>query len=327
MKSPVLALGHALLAALFAVATAFAQTYPAKPITIVVPFSAGGPTDTLARIMGERMRKTLGQPILVDNTTGAGGSIGTAKVVRAAPDGYMVEHRPLGHARRERRLLHAAVQPADRFRAGGDDRDQSAAHHLEDRRSGEESERADRLDQGESGQGPDGHRRRRRRVAHGGASTSRTRSARSSSSCSIAAAPRRLQALLGGEIDLYVTQVSNVAAQIKAGQSQSLCGDRQDAPGRRAGHADRRRSRACRASHFGLARHLAAERHAAGHRHEAQRGDRRNARRSDVRQRFAELGQEIPPREQQTPEALFAHHKAEIDKWWPMIKAAGLKAE
>ena len=46
-----------------------------------------------------------------------------------------------------------------------------------------------------------------------------------------------------------------------------------------------------------------------------------------VRQRFADLGQEIPPREQQTPEALFAHHKAEIDKWWPMIKAAGLKAE
>jgi hypothetical protein len=46
-----------------------------------------------------------------------------------------------------------------------------------------------------------------------------------------------------------------------------------------------------------------------------------------VRQRFSDLGQEIPVREQQTPEVLFAHHKAEIDKWWPMIKAAGLKAE
>ena len=68
-------------------ATGTAQSYPSKPITVVVPFSAGGPTDTLARIMGERMRKTLGQPVLVDNTTGAGGSIGTGKVARAAPDG------------------------------------------------------------------------------------------------------------------------------------------------------------------------------------------------------------------------------------------------
>src|SRR4051812_24811836 len=88
-----------LLACVFAVALlpasfVAAQSYPAKPITVVVPFSAGGPTDTLARIMGERMRKTLGQPILVDNTTGAGGSIGVAKVVRAPPDGYMIS---IGH--------------------------------------------------------------------------------------------------------------------------------------------------------------------------------------------------------------------------------------
>jgi tripartite-type tricarboxylate transporter receptor subunit TctC len=73
---------------------AMAQTYPAKPITIVVPFSAGGPTDTLARIMSDRLRKALGQPVLVDNTTGAGGSIGTGKVARAAPDGYLVS---IGH--------------------------------------------------------------------------------------------------------------------------------------------------------------------------------------------------------------------------------------
>ncbi|HEY0336979.1 MAG TPA: tripartite tricarboxylate transporter substrate-binding protein, partial [Burkholderiales bacterium] len=87
------------IASTFAVTCAFsstlsAQSYPSKPITIVVPFSAGGPTDTLARIMGERMRKTLGQPLLVDNTTGAGGSIGVAKVVRSAPDGYMLS---IGH--------------------------------------------------------------------------------------------------------------------------------------------------------------------------------------------------------------------------------------
>src|SRR5688572_4156396 len=91
MKALLLAFAFA---AVFAGSTASAQSYPSRPVTIVVPFSAGGPTDTLARIMGERMRKTLGQPVVIDNTTGAGGSIGTAKVVRAAPDGYMVS---IGH--------------------------------------------------------------------------------------------------------------------------------------------------------------------------------------------------------------------------------------
>src|SRR6187455_2510679 len=84
----------ALGAMLAAGSSVIAQPYPSKPITIVVPFSAGGPTDTLARIMGERMRKPLGQPVLIDNTLGAGGSIGVGKVVRAPPDGYMVS---IGH--------------------------------------------------------------------------------------------------------------------------------------------------------------------------------------------------------------------------------------
>src|SRR5882757_7929436 len=65
-----------------------AQAFPSRPVTIVVPFSAGGPTDTIARIMAERMTRTLGQTVVVDNTTGAGGTIGVGRVVRAAPDGY-----------------------------------------------------------------------------------------------------------------------------------------------------------------------------------------------------------------------------------------------
>jgi tripartite-type tricarboxylate transporter receptor subunit TctC len=85
----------AALAIAFGASTAVtAQSFPAKPVTIVVPFSAGGPTDTLARILGERLRTALGQTILIDNTTGAGGTIGTGRVVRAAPDGYMLS---IGH--------------------------------------------------------------------------------------------------------------------------------------------------------------------------------------------------------------------------------------
>src|SRR4051812_13727875 len=65
-----------------------AETYPSKPITLIVPFPAGGPTDTVARLMGEHMSKTLGQSILVETVTGAGATIGIGRVVSAAPDGY-----------------------------------------------------------------------------------------------------------------------------------------------------------------------------------------------------------------------------------------------
>jgi tripartite-type tricarboxylate transporter receptor subunit TctC len=72
----------------FAAGAAAAQNYPAKPITMIVPFSAGGPTDALARIVGQKMSEKLGQQIVVDNVGGAGGTIGVAKAARAAPDGY-----------------------------------------------------------------------------------------------------------------------------------------------------------------------------------------------------------------------------------------------
>ena len=69
---------------------AFAQNYPAKPITLVVPFAAGGPTDTLARNLGQNLTKTLKQQILVDNRAGAGGTIGAGIVAKAKPDGYTI---------------------------------------------------------------------------------------------------------------------------------------------------------------------------------------------------------------------------------------------
>jgi tripartite-type tricarboxylate transporter receptor subunit TctC len=70
------------------VAVAEAQTYPSRPITLVVPFPPGGSTDAAARIMAERMRATLGQSVVIENVGGAGGSIGVGRVARAAPDGY-----------------------------------------------------------------------------------------------------------------------------------------------------------------------------------------------------------------------------------------------
>ncbi|MBR2819479.1 MAG: tripartite tricarboxylate transporter substrate binding protein BugD [Reyranella sp.] len=85
----------AVLAAL-AASPALAQPYPSKPINLIVPFSAGGPTDVMARIVGERMSKELGQQIVIDNVTGAAGSIAMGKLVRSAPDGYTIGIGHLG---------------------------------------------------------------------------------------------------------------------------------------------------------------------------------------------------------------------------------------
>src|SRR3954470_450103 len=74
--------------------SAEAQTYPTRPITMILPFAAGGPTDALARIIAERMRGALGQPVIVENVSGAAGTIGVGRVARAAPDGYTISLGP-----------------------------------------------------------------------------------------------------------------------------------------------------------------------------------------------------------------------------------------
>jgi tripartite-type tricarboxylate transporter receptor subunit TctC len=73
-----------------ALAGAAAQSYPSRPITMIVPYPAGGVTDTLARLLAEHMKADLGQPVIIENVGGAGGSIGAGRVARAAPDGYTI---------------------------------------------------------------------------------------------------------------------------------------------------------------------------------------------------------------------------------------------
>ena len=86
----------ALLASLAFSTAVSAQTFPSRPITIIVPFSAGGPSDAMARILAERMKATLGETLLVENVTGAGGSVGVGRAVRSAPDGYTISFGHLG---------------------------------------------------------------------------------------------------------------------------------------------------------------------------------------------------------------------------------------
>src|SRR5712672_4770527 len=75
---------------------ALAENFPSHPITIVVPFSAGGPSDVMARVLAERMKVALGEAVLIENVTGAGGSIGVGRAVRSPPDGYTISFGHLG---------------------------------------------------------------------------------------------------------------------------------------------------------------------------------------------------------------------------------------
>ena len=100
LSRTLLAWTAAALAGLGCAGTGWAQAYPAKPITLVVPFAAGGPTDVVARTLGAAMTKSLGQTVLVENKTGAGGTIAAAFTARAAPDGYtfLIHHNGMATA-------------------------------------------------------------------------------------------------------------------------------------------------------------------------------------------------------------------------------------
>ena len=85
-------------AAVMVAASASAQNYPTRPVTMVIPFAAGGPTDVVGRLIAQSMSKTLGQQVIVENTVGAGGTIAAARVARAAPDGYTMLLHHIGQS-------------------------------------------------------------------------------------------------------------------------------------------------------------------------------------------------------------------------------------
>lgn len=105
----------AVMAALCLAGTVWGQSYPAKPVTLIVPFAAGGPSDALARVLAQRMSSVIGQQMVVENATGAGGTVGAAKAAQAKPDGYTLLLSHIGQATSVSLYRKLPYHPVDAF--------------------------------------------------------------------------------------------------------------------------------------------------------------------------------------------------------------------
>jgi tripartite-type tricarboxylate transporter receptor subunit TctC len=320
------ALAAIVIAALLGIGSASAQNYPSKPITVIVPFAAGGATDVLARFLGERLRTILGQPIIIENVTGAGGSIGVTRLVRAPADGYTIE---MGTSTTNMLLGGLYPLPFDLLNdiapvlmiaseplmiVGKKD---SPAKDLKELIAWLKAN-PDKASIGIPAVGGTGHL--------AGLSFLNEIGTKAQFIPYRGNGPA-LQDLVAGQIDLQIEPASNFFAQAKAGaikpyaitakNRSSAAGDipTTDEAGLPGFHAS---------LWYGLwapkdtpkeivARLNAAMLEALAH--------------EETRKRFADLGIDTPPREQQTPDALRAFQKTEADKWWPIIKAANIKGQ
>jgi tripartite-type tricarboxylate transporter receptor subunit TctC len=314
------------VAAVVLAGAAQAQSYPTRPITIVVPFAAGGPTDAIARSISDRMRLALGQTVIVDNVTGAGGSIGVGRAARAAPDGYTLS---LGHTGTH--VVNGAIYPLqydvlNDFEPIGliasnpmmiVTKNSIPANNLRELIDWLKAN-ADKISTGTAGVGSASH--------FSGVYFQNLIKVPLNFVPYRGTGPALID-LVAGQIDMIVDQASNAMTQVQAGKirAYAISDTKRLAAAPDIPTAD---EAGLPGFHISLWSALWAP-----------KGTPKdiivklNAALMDaladpaVRKRLADVGLEIPPREQQTPQALAAYHKAEIEKWWPIIKAANIKPE
>jgi tripartite-type tricarboxylate transporter receptor subunit TctC len=326
MQKLLFAAALAAMATLHSIAPAAAQGYPARPITLIVPFPAGGGADLLARVVADRMKTSLGQPVIVENVGGAGGTIGVTRLYRSAPDGYTIgfgqwtSHVGAG-------ALYAVpfdylkdFEPVARLT--------SAPLWI----IGRKTLPANNLKELMAWLKASPNKATAATIGVGSGTQLCLLSLQNSAGNQFQFVPYRgmapvLQDVLGGQIDLTCPEAGQTLGYYRGGQIKVYAvmqpkrwyaapevptTDEAGAPGL---HMD---------FWYGMwaphgtppdiiTRLNAAVIDALGD--------------SGVRQWLTSQGHEIPPPEQLTPQALGAFHKAEIEKWWPIIKAAGIKAE
>jgi tripartite-type tricarboxylate transporter receptor subunit TctC len=323
MRRTVLA---ALLALMIFGGNAFADNFPSHPITIVVPYAAGGPSDAMARILGDRMKTRLGEPLLVENVTGAGGSIGVGRAVRAAPDGYTISFGHLGT-----HVANGAI-----YKLGYDlvtdlepvvllpsnpmiivSKNTVPAKTLKELIAWLKARPAPAT-AGTAGAGSGSH------IA--GLYFENVTGIKLQYVPYRGTAPA-MNDLVAGQIDLIIDQTSNSISQVRAGTIRAYAVT-DDKRVEQASDIPTTDEAGLPGFHMtlwsglwvpkGTPKEVVAKLNAAA-------VDALND--PAVRKQFENLGLRMPPADQLTPEALGAWQKAEIAKWWPMIKAANVKVE
>ncbi len=303
-----------------------ADVYPSRTITLIVPFAAGGPTDVIARVIAERMGDALGQTVLIENVTGASGSIAGMKAARATPDGYTIT---IGHWGTH--VLNGAIynlqydllkdfEPVALIANGPQliiarptlpptDLKQFIAWLKEN---------PNKATAGTAGPGTG---------AHVAGIFFQKMTGTSFSFVPYRGAGPALNDLMAGHIDLMFDQASNSLPQVRGGTVKAFA---VTAPTRLASAPD-----IPTVDEAGLPGLYIAYWHGiwAPKNTPSEIVAKLNGAivkalaDPNLRQRFLDLGQEIPPLDKQSPAALRSHQEAEIQKWWPIVKAANIKAE
>jgi tripartite-type tricarboxylate transporter receptor subunit TctC len=316
----------AIVLAAIRVSPASAQPYPSRPITMVVPLAAGGPLDTIARILAEPMRLSLGQPVIVENVTGAAGTIGTGRVARAAPDGYTFGMGFLGTL-----VLNGAIYPLpydvvkdlDPIALISSNPHVIVANAAVPAKNLREliawlKLNPDKASAGTAGAGTTTHL--------GGILFQQSAGVRFQLVPYRGAAPA-LQDVMAGQIDLMIDVASDCLPFLQSGKIKAFAVTASarlasataiptvDEAGLPGFHMS---------TWYGLYGPNAMPRDVLAKLNAATVSALADG---TVRRRLADLGLDIAPRDQQTPEALAALQRAEIEKWWPIIKAANIKPE
>ena len=312
---------------LAAVGAAGAQSYPSRPITLIVPFGAGGPVDTLARTLSEPMRASLGQPLLIENVTGASGTIGVGRAARAAPDGYTVSignwpsHVVNGAIYTLPYDLLNDFEPVARLPSNPYvvvARKDLPAKDLKELIAWLKAN-PDKAMEGTAGPGAGQH--------VGGVYFQKITGTTFQFVPYRAGSSEIMRDLVAGHIDLTFDQAITALPHVRSGnvKAYAVTSPTRLAAAPEIPSVDEAGAPGVYISTWyglwvpkGTPPDVVAKLNAAA-----------MAALADpaVRERLVGLGQEIPPPEQQTAEALAAHHKAEIEKWWPLIKAANIRAE